>query len=122
MGERYRGDSGQIKLFGESDFCVETPKMSRIMSELISKEKEYHGKPHGVGGGGEEIDLEKNLICRSGNSCSSLIPSLNFYPYSLSSLVSNIRGIAKQLPSMLKIGTLVLAFHKTTAVFPGSLC
>lgn len=38
------------------------------------------------------------------------------------SMVSNMRGIAKQVPSMLKTRTSVLSFHKTTAIFPGSFC
>lgn len=38
------------------------------------------------------------------------------------SLVSNIRGTAKQVPSMLKTRTSVLSFHKTAAIFPESFC
>lgn len=40
--------------------------------------------------------------------------------YSQFSLVSNIKGRAKQVPSMLKTRTSVLSFHKTAAMFPGS--
>lgn len=42
--------------------------------------------------------------------------------YSQFSSVSNIKGRAKQVPSMLKTRTSVLSFHKTTAIFPGSFC
>lgn len=42
--------------------------------------------------------------------------------YSQFSSVSNIKGTAKQVPSMLKTRTSVLSFHKTAAIFPGSFC
>lgn len=102
-------------------FSVETQKMSRIMTKgLIGKEKNIAIEKYA--GGARRLTWKLTQYVASRSESSSLIPSLTSYPHSQFSLVSNIKGITKQVPSMLKTRTSVLSFYKTTAIFPGSFC
>ena len=73
-------------------------------------------------GKGIDLELTQYVTVTSGRSRSFPVAPLSSCSHSQFSMVSNMRGIAKQVPSMLKTRTSVLSFHKTTAIFPGSFC